>query len=103
MTGQVGVPGDVNTNLWARVKAALLLSLVDIGGNVATAAAQSGRNNTNLNFGGLAGQASSLGQQAFGRDLNIPPTLYRGPGQPLTVYINKYINLEHFYRNVPRG
>ena len=101
--GQVGVPGDVNTHLWARVKAALLLSLVDIGGNVATAAAQSGRNNTNLNFGGLTGQASSLGQQAFGRDLNIPPTLYRGPGQPLTVYINKYINLEHFYRNVSRN
>ena len=36
---------------------------------------------------------------AFGRDLNIPPTLYRGPGQPLTVYVNHYIDLYRFYEN----
>ena len=100
--GQIGVPGDVNNHLWARVQSALLLSLIDIGGNAATAAAQRGNGNTNLNLGGLSGQATSLGQIALGRDINIPPTLYRGPGQPLTVYVNKYIDLVHYYENVPR-
>ena len=101
--GQVGLPGDVNTHFWSRMKAALLLTAVDIAGNAVTALAQRGNGNTNLNLGGLGGQATSLGQMAFGRDLNIPPTLYRGPGQPLTVYVNQYINLMKFYRNVPRG
>ena len=100
--GQTGVPGDVNDHLWRRVKAALLLSLVDIGGNVATAASQAGRNNTNLNLGSLGGTATTLGQMAFGRDLNIPSTLYRGPGQPLSVYVNHYIDLFRFYQNRAR-
>ena len=100
--GLTGAPGDVNDHLWRRVKAALLLSLVDIGGNVASAAAQSGRGNTNLNLGSVGGTATTLGQMAFGRDLNIPPTLYRGPGQSLSVYVNHYIDLFRFYQNRPR-
>lgn len=99
--GQSGVPGDINDHLWKRIKTALLLSAVDIGGSAITAAAQSGRGNTNLNLGGLGGTASSLGQMAFGHDLNIPPTLYRGPGQALTVYVNHYIDLYKFYENRP--
>lgn len=99
--GQSGVPGDINDHLWKRIRTALLLSAVDIGGNAITAAAQSGRGNTNLNLGGLGGTANSLGQMAFGHDLNIPPTLYRGPGQPLTVYVNHYIDLFRFYENRP--
>lgn len=97
--GQTGAPGDVNDHLWKRIKTALLLSAVDIAGSALTAAAQSGRGNTNLNFGAIGGTASSLGQMAFGHDLNIPPTLYRGPGQPLTVYVNHYIDLFRFYQN----
>lgn len=100
--GQVGAPGDVNEHLWKRIKTALLLSAVDIAGNALTAAAQSGRGNTNLNFGSVGGTANSLGQMAFGHDLNIPPTLYRGPGQPLTVYVNHYIDLFRFYQNRAR-
>ncbi len=100
--GQTGVPGDVNAHLWKRIQSALLLSLIDIGGNAVTAAAQRGNGNTNLNLGGLSGQATSLGQIALGRDISIPPTLYRGPGQPLTVYVNKYIDLVKYYQNVPR-
>ena len=100
--GQSGVPGDVNDHLWRRVKAALLLSVVDIGGNAVTALAQRGNGNTNLNLGGLGGQATSLGQQAFGRDIGIPATLYRGPGQPLVVYVPKFIDLWRFYKNEAR-
>ena len=99
--GQSGVPGDINDHLWKRIKTALLLSAVDIGGSAIMAAAQSGRGNTNFNLGGVGGTASSLGQMAFGHDLNIPPTLYRGPGQALTVYVNHYIDLYKFYENRP--
>ena len=100
--GQTGLPGDVNTHLWKRIQSALLLSLIDIAGNTATALAQRGNGNTNLNLGGLGGQATSLGQTAFGRDVNIPPTLYRGPGQPLTIYTNRYIDLVKYYQTALR-
>jgi type IV secretion system protein VirB10 len=97
--GQVGAPGDVNEHLWKKLKTALLLSAVDIAGSAVTAAAQSGQGNTNINLGAVGGTANSLGQMAFGHDLNIPPTLYRGPGQPLTVYVSHYIDLFRFYQN----
>jgi type IV secretion system protein VirB10 len=100
--GLTGAPGDVNDHLWRRIKAALLLSAVDILGSTATALAQSGHGNTNIGIGNVSGTASSLGQMAFAHDLNIPPTLYRGPGQPLTVYVNHYIDLFRFYENRPR-
>lgn len=97
--GQTGVPGDVNDHLWKRIKTALLLSAVDIAGSAITSAAQNGRGNQTFNLGSAGSTANSLGQMAFGRDLNIPPTLYRGPGQPLTVYVNKYVDLFRFYEN----
>ena len=100
--GQTGVPGDVNDHLWKRIKTALLLSAVDVAGNTASALAQRGSGNTVLNLGGIGGQATTLGQMAFGRDLNIPATLYRGPGQPLSVYVNHYIDLHLFYENRAR-
>jgi type IV secretion system protein VirB10 len=97
--GQTGVPGDVNDHLWKRIKTALLLSAVEFAGNAGTAALEQGHSNTYLNFNGVSGTANSLAQMAFGRDLNIPPTLYRGPGQPLTVYVNHYVDLFHFYQD----
>jgi type IV secretion system protein VirB10 len=99
--GQTGAPGDVNDHLWKRIKTALLLSAVEFAGQAGTAAIQRGTagGNTYLNFNGMSGTANSLAQMAFGRDLNIPPTLYRGPGQPLTVYVNHYIDLYRFYQN----
>lgn len=100
--GLPGVPGDVNDHLWRKIKAALLVSLIETGSNVATGLAQRGNGNTNLNFGGIGGQSTSLASQALGHDLNIPPTLYRGPGQPLIVKVNKYIDLYKFYENRPR-
>jgi type IV secretory pathway VirB10-like protein len=97
--GQTGAPGDVDDHLWKRIKTALLLSAVEFVGNAGTAALEQGPNNTYLNFNGVANTGNSLAQMAFGRDLNIPPTLYRGPGQPLAVYVNHYIDLYRFYQD----
>jgi type IV secretory pathway VirB10-like protein len=97
--GQTAAPGDVDDHLWKRIKTALLLSAVEFIGNAGTAALEQGPNNTYLNFNGVANTGNSLAQMAFGRDLNIPPTLYRGPGQPLAVYVNHYIDLYRFYQD----
>ena len=97
--GQIGVPGEVDTHLWEKLQTALLLTVVNFGGQAAVAAAQAGRGNTNLNFGSLANQGEGLAQIALGNNINIPPTLYRRPGYTLTVRVNKYIDLYKFYQN----
>lgn len=101
--GQMGVPGDVNERLWQRLKTTLLLSGVEFVTGVGVAAAQDGARNV-FNFGsaasGLGRSTNSLAEMAFARDMNIPITLERGPARTLKVYINRPVNLEHFYRNV---
>ena len=98
--GQTGVPGDINDHLWKKLKATLLVSMIDIAESAVSGLARQGNGNQTFNLGNSGQQVSSLGQLAFGHDLNIPSTLYRGPGQPLTVYVNKYIDLHKFYLNV---
>lgn len=99
--GVSGAPGDIDDHLWKKVKAALLVSMIDITSSAATGLAQRGNGNLNLNLGGVGSQAQSLGQTALQHDISIPATLYRGPGQPLSVYVPKYIDLHNFYVNRP--
>lgn len=97
--GQTGASGDVDEHLWKKLKAALLLSAVQFVGSAATAAIQNSRNSIDINTGQISNTGNSLAQIALEHDINIPPTLYRGPGQPLTVYISHYIDLVNFYRD----
>lgn len=102
--GQVGLPGDVNDHLWQRLKATLLLSGVEFLTGVGTAAVQDGARQV-FNFGGagnIGRSGSSLAEMAFARDMNIPTTLERGPARTLKVYVNRNIDLVHYYRNVVR-
>lgn len=100
--GQPGLPGDVNTHFWLKVRDLAVVSIIDMFGSVASSAASSGNNNStfNLNTNAMQNSAQTLGQAAFGRELNVPDTLYRGQGQPIIVTTTKYINLQHYYRNV---
>jgi len=96
--GQIGVPGDLRDHLWRKLKATLAITLIETASRAGVAAAQSGNNNTYLNgLGG--GGGGSLIEQAFAHDLNIPTTLYRGQSQPVTVYVNHYIDLSAQYRD----
>ena len=95
--GQVGLPGDLNEHLWRKLRATLLVSAIDVAGQVAVTAAQSG--NHNNYFGNLGSNGNSLAEQALAHDLNIPTPLYRGASQPLTVYTNHYIDFWRFYQN----
>jgi type IV secretion system protein VirB10 len=98
--GTVGVDGYVNEHLWQKIKGAVLLSMVEIGGNVAAnESAQGGT--VNLSTGANYGQ--SLAQQMLAHDINIPPTLYRNQAQPLTVIVRQDIPMDDAYRLVLRG
>ena len=100
--GQIGVPGDVNEHLWRKLRTALLLSAVQIGGDIGIAAVQRGNGNVYLGagFASAAPAGQSLAGMAFGKDLQIPDTLERGKSRTLTVLVNHYIDLHKFYKDV---
>jgi type IV secretion system protein VirB10 len=97
--GEVGVPGEVNEHLWAKIKAALLLTAVQTASDVATNEAQA-QGTTSLSIGGYG---PSLAEQALAHDLNIPPTLYVNQATPLTVYVNRNLDFSGVYQDTLRA
>jgi type IV secretion system protein VirB10 len=98
--GTVGVDGYVNDHLWQKIKGAVLLTMVEVAGNVVSnETAQAGT--VNLSTGANYGQ--SLAQQMLAHDIDIPPTLYRNQAQPLTVIVRQDIPMDDAYRLVLRG
>lgn len=99
--GQNEVPVDVNEHTWEKIKTTLMFAGVEGLTSLGTAALQHG-GNTQYNFGNVSGVGQSLAQIAFQHDMNIPTTGYRGPGKPIKVYINNYIDLSKYYSTVLR-
>ncbi len=97
--GQIGAPGTLNEHLWAKIKAALLLTAVQTASNVATNAVQA-EGTSSLSVGSYG---PSLAEQALAHDLNIPTTLYRSQAQPLTVYVNRNLDFSRAYRDEIRA
>jgi len=97
--GQIGAPGTLNEHLWAKIKAAVLLTAVQTASNVATNAVQA-QGTTSLSVGSYG---PSLAEQALAHDLNIPTTLYRNQAQPLTVYVNRNLDFSRAYRDEVRA
>jgi type IV secretion system protein VirB10 len=98
--GTAGVDGYVNEHLWQKIKGAVLLTMVEVAGNVVSnETAQTGT--VNLSTGANYGQ--SLAQQMLAHDIDIPPTLYRNQAQPLTVIVRQDIPMDDAYRLVLRG
>lgn len=97
--GQIGAPGTLNEHLWAKIKAAVLLTAVQTASNVATNAVQA-QGTTSLSVGSYG---PSLAEEALAHDLNIPTTLYRNQAQPLTVYVNRNLDFSRAYRDEIRA
>jgi len=97
-TGQTGAPGDVDDHLWKRIKTALLLSALS-SSQRRHSRSRTGSQQHVSEFQRRCEHRQLAGTDGVRRDLNIPPTLYRGPGQPLAVYVNHYIDLYRFYQD----
>ncbi len=96
--GTSGVDGAVNEHLWRKIRAAVLLSAIEVAGQVAENESQK-NNNLNLNVGGTG---ESLADQALAHDINIPPTLYRNQADRITVTVRQDIPMDDAYRLVAR-
>jgi len=98
--GMSGVPGKVNEHFWRKIKAALLLTTIEVGGQIAENQTQkSGTTNVSLN----GSYGNQLGQQALQNDLNIRPSLYDPQANVITITVRQDIPFDKIYQLRARG
>jgi type IV secretion system protein VirB10 len=97
--GGAGIPGKVKSKFFARVGAALLLSLVDDAGNIAAAALNKGDDQV-ISFGNTAGAAQSAASEIVKATINIKPVLSKNQGEVIGIYVARDIDFSGVYRAV---
>jgi type IV secretion system protein VirB10 len=95
--GGAGIPGKVKSKFFARVGAALLLSLVDDAGNIAAAALNKGDDQV-ISFGNTAGAAQGAAQEIVKNTINIKPVLSKNQGEVIGIYVARDIDFSGVYR-----
>ncbi|MCG7362473.1 hypothetical protein MHZ93_14520 [Roseomonas sp. ACRSG] len=101
--GQAGLDGEVDSHFFERFRGAMLLAFLDTG---LQAAATVASNALNTSDGVTFNQFQSGGQratsQALESDINIPATLRRNQGEPMTVFVARNLDFSDVYRLVSR-
>lgn len=101
--GQAGLDGEVDSHFFERFRGAMLLAFLDTG---LQAAATVASNALNTSDGVTFNQFQSGGQratsQALESDINIPSTLRRNQGEPMTVFVARDLDFFDVYRLVSR-
>ena len=92
--GRAGVDGHVDTHWWERFGSALLLSIV----GDATSYANSRLQDSDVD----AQNTASAGQQAAAiaveQSINIPPTLNKHQGEPVSIFVARDLDFSSVYR-----
>jgi type IV secretion system protein VirB10 len=101
--GQAGLDGEVDSHFFERFRGAMLLAFLDTGLQAAATVASNALNNSD---GVTFNQFQSGGQRATGQaleaDINIPSTLRRNQGEPMTVFVARNLDFSDVYRLVSR-
>lgn len=91
--GRAGFGGSVDTHFWARFGGALLLSIVDDGGNAI------GGSQDNGTFARAPSDAAATALQS---SINIPATLRKDQGAEVSIFVAQDLDFTGVYRLRPR-
>ena len=97
--GTSGVDGALDEHMWRKIKGAVLLSAVEVAGQIASNETEKS-GNLNLNVGS---QGSSLAQTALSHDIEVADTLIRNQADPITVTVRQDIPMDDAYRLIVAG
>jgi type IV secretion system protein VirB10 len=98
--GRSGVPGAVD-NHWRQILlAATAYSLIGSGPQLAAGALQGGHGN-NFNVVGVGQPIQQQGENAFQREMAIPPTLVKNQGDSVTIFLARDLDLSTEYELEP--
>ena len=90
--GRTGLPGEIETHFWTRLKGALLLSIVQ-GGLSAGTSALGNSGFTNINTGNLQGVSS----ETLRNTVDIRPTLKLDQGATLSIQLARDLDFYSVY------
>jgi len=94
--GQTGVPGNVDNHYLERFGAAMLLTIGQGGESIAQSAMSQG-GNTYLSFNGGSGGLDTIANTILQKQINIPPTITVHQGDPIAVFVVKYLDFSPCY------
>jgi type IV secretion system protein VirB10 len=101
--GQAGLDGEVDSHFFERFRGAMLLAFLDTGLQAAATVASNSLNNSNgVTFNQFQSGGQRATSQALESDINIPTTLRRNQGEPMTVFVARNLDFSDVYRLVSR-
>ncbi|RYI88178.1 MAG: type IV secretion system protein VirB10 [Acetobacteraceae bacterium] len=101
--GQAGLDGEVDSHFFERFRGAMLLAFLDTGLQAAaTVASNSLNNGTGVTFNQFQSGGQRATSQALESDINIPATMRRNQGEPMTVFVARNLDFSDVYRLVSR-
>jgi type IV secretion system protein VirB10 len=97
--GTTGLPGDVNRHLWQKLSGVLMLSLVQGGLQLGTAAlSDPGTGGTSLSFYQFQNGGDQVANTLLQLQIGIPDTLNRDQGLACTVFVARDLDFSDVYR-----
>jgi type IV secretion system protein VirB10 len=101
--GQAGLDGEVDSHFFERFRGAMLLAFLDTGLQAAATVASNALNNSDgVTFNQFQSGGQRATSQALEADINIPSTLRRNQGEPMTVFVARNLDFSDVYRLVSR-
>lgn len=101
--GRSGLDGFLDTHFWDRFGSAIMLSLIDNGGEyLANKAGGTSNGNNQFNFGGTTDTAKDMAGIALENQINIPNTLLKNQGDRISIYVARDLDFRGVYALQPR-
>lgn len=97
--GGSGVTGKVNNHWWKRFGNALLFSMIQDG--ITSGFERLARNdnsNNNIVYSNSQSTSDEIIKEILKSTSNIPPTIYRGQGSTVGIYLSRDLNFESVYK-----
>ncbi len=95
--GGAGLPGYIDTHFWERFGGALMLSMIEVGGQVTTAVISKQTDGTSVNVGNPTQSSQQMATETLKNSLNIPPTLIKNQGEEIGIYVARDLDFAGVY------
>ena len=97
--GGSGIAGKVKNHWWKRFGNALLFSLIQDGITSGfDRLSRDDNNNNNIVYSNSQSTSDEIIKEILKSTSNIPPTIYRGQGSTVGIYLGRDLNFESVYR-----
>ncbi|HAJ7376624.1 type IV secretion system protein VirB10, partial [Klebsiella pneumoniae] len=91
--GSAGIPGQVDTHMWERLRGAIMISLFS---DTLTALVNQTQSN-NIQYNSTENSGEQLASEALRSYMSIPPTLYDQQGDAVSIFVARDLDFSGVY------